>query len=165
MKNKIVVLVSAMLMWAVGAYSAGYRIGPGDLLSISVWKNPDLTKQVTVLPDGRIHFPLVKALNVQGVTVEKLEKMLRDRLEKYVPDPDLFVNVVQVNSMVIYVIGKVNHPGRFPVHSRIDVLQALAVAGGLNPFAKEDQIKIFRKIDGKTHIFEFDYESVSWQKS
>ncbi len=161
MKYKIIVLMMAGLIWAVPAGAAGYRIGPGDLIEISVWKNPDLTKQVIVLPDGKIHFPLVKALDVQGVTVEELEKTLRAKLRKYVPEPDLFVNVVQVNSMVVYVIGKVNHPGRFPVHSRIDVLKALAVAGGLNPFAKEDQIKIFRKINGKTHIFRFDYESVS----
>ena len=143
------------------AQDRNYKIGPGDVLHISVWKNEDLTRQVVVLPDGRIHFPLVKELAVAGKSVNELEKMLVAKLTEYVPEPDLSVNVTQVNSMVIYVIGKVNSPGRFAMNTRIDVLQALAVAGGLNPFAKEKEIGVFRKIDGKTTIFNFNYKEVS----
>lgn len=142
-------------------FADDYTIGPGDVLDISVWKNPDLTRQLVVLPDGKIHFPLIKELAVEGVTVKGLESMIIEKLKKYVPDPDLSISVNQVNSMMVYVIGKVNHPGRFPINTRIDVLQALAVAGGLNPFAKDKEIKIFRKADGQTTLYNFNYEEVS----
>lgn len=147
------------------SFAGDYKIGPGDILDISVWKNPDLTKQLVVLPDGTIHFPLIKELKVGGVTVNKLEKMLKDRLVKYIPEPDLSIGIVQVNSMVIYVIGKVNHPGRFSIHTNIDVLQALSVAGGLNPFAKEKEIAVFRKNNGQTRMFNFNYEEVTEGKN
>ncbi len=138
-----------------------YTIGPGDVLDISVWKNPDLTKQLTVLPDGKIYFPLVKELYVSGVTVQELEDQIIKKLKKYVPEPDLSISVLQVNSMMIYVIGKVNHPGRFPINTSIDVLQALSIAGGLNPFAKEKEIKVFRKAGDQTTLFNFNYQEVS----
>jgi polysaccharide biosynthesis/export protein len=166
MKRNIVLLtLTVCLILAmtpgVHAQDLDYKIGPGDILYISVWKNADLTRQVVVLPDGRIHFPLVKELTAAGQSVSSLEKMLVEKLTKYVPEPDLSVDVAQVNSMVIYVIGKVNAPGRFAMNTRIDVLQALAVAGGLNPFAKEKEIGVFRKIGGKTTIFNFNYKEVS----
>ncbi|MCP3871809.1 MAG: polysaccharide export protein [Desulfobacteraceae bacterium] len=161
--NKLIFVVGVFFLVAlVSAVHAGeYKIGPGDILDISVWKNPDLSKQVAVLPDGNIHFPLVKELKVEGLSVEELEDMLIGKLKKYVPEPDLFVSIVQVNSMLIYVIGKVNKPGRFAISKNIDVLQALAVAGGLNAFAKEKEIGIFRKANGKTNHFNFNYEEVS----
>jgi len=152
-----------ILVMSPGVYAQDldYKIGPGDVLHISVWKNADLTRQVVVLPDGQIHFPLVKELTAAGQSVKELEKMLVEKLTKFVPEPDLSIDVAQVNSMMIYVIGKVNAPGRFAMNTRIDVLQALAVAGGLNPFAKEKEIGVFRKIDGKTTIFNFNYKEVS----
>jgi len=164
MKQKIMILISVVFLSGAvisTAVAENYTIGSGDILEISVWKNPDLTKQLAVLPDGRIHFPLVKELKVEGLTVRELEEKLISRLKKYVPEPDLFVRVVQVNSMMIYVIGKVNNPGRFLINTNIDVMQALAVAGGLNPFAKEKQINIFRKTDKKTISYNFNYKEVS----
>jgi len=153
--------VLVLFLLVTNAAAEAYRIGPGDLLDISVWKNIDLTKQLVVLPDGKIQFPLVKELDVAGKSVIELEKELIGKLEKYVPEPDITISVVQVNSMLIYVIGKVNKPGRFSINTNIDVLQALAVAGGLNPFAKEKEIGIFRKNDGKTLTFNFNYDEVS----
>ncbi|MCD4678257.1 MAG: polysaccharide biosynthesis/export family protein [Desulfobacula sp.] len=147
MKQKIMILTAVVFLFGVAVsavYAGDYMIGPGDILDISVWKNPDLTKQLAVLPDGRIHFPLIKELRVEGLTVKEVEEKLISGLKKYVPEPDLSVSVVQVNSMLIYVIGKVNKPGRFSINTNIDVMQVLAVAGGLNPFAKEKQIGIFR---------------------
>jgi polysaccharide biosynthesis/export protein len=164
MKEKnIIFCITALFILTMGStlYAGDYQIGPGDVLGISVWKNPDLTKQLSVLPDGTIHFPLIKELQVSGLTIAQIEKMISGRLEKYIPDPELFISVLQVNSMLIYVIGKVNSPGRFTINTNIDVLQALAVAGGLNPFAKEKQITVFRKQDGKTQIFNFNYDDVS----
>ena len=138
-----------------------YVIGPGDVLDISVWKEQALTKLVTVLPDGKISFPLVGAIRAGGKTLDQLSKELENKLSRYVPDLNLSVLVHQVNSMMVYVIGKVNKPGRFILNSNIDVMQALAMAGGLNPFAEEGNVKIFRKtIDGKK-IIDFDYDDVA----
>jgi polysaccharide export outer membrane protein len=138
-----------------------YTMGPGDVLNISVWNNEALTKTVTVLPDGKIHFPLINEVKVGGKTLAALEKELKAKLHPFVPDPEISVMVNQVNSLLIYVIGKVNHPDRFVLNTNVDVLQALATAGGLNAFAKRSKIKIFRKINGKTLIFPFDYDDVT----
>ena len=138
----------------------GYRIGTGDVLDIAVWKDMALTKQVTVLPDGAIHFPLVGEIKALGMTVSELKLTLERKIERYVPDPVLSVGVLQVNSMLIYVIGKVNKPGRFVLNANINVLQALAMAGGLNPFAKEKDVRIFRENNGGTDQFKFNYDEV-----
>ena len=141
--------------------SGDYVIGPGDVLEISVWDNEALTKAVTVLPDGKIHFPLIGEAAAGGKALVDLEKELEKAIAAFVPNPNLSVIVQQVNSMLIYVIGKVNKPGRFELNTNINVLQALAMAGGLNAFAKRNKIKIFREENGKTHILPFEYDNVT----
>ena len=145
---------------AAGSISE-YVIGPGDVLEISVWKEPDLTKLLTVLPDGSISFPLIGQFTAEGLTLEQLKKKIEKKIQRFVPNPNLSVVVHQINSLHIYVVGKVNKPGRFSLNANVNVLQTLAMAGGLNPFAKKDRIKIFRQKDGQDLIFEFDYEAVS----
>ena len=167
----LVVGLLVLVSWAMTAGAGEYRIGAGDTLDISVWKNPDVTRQRVVLPDGTIQMPLLGQIMVEGKGVVALEKelkelglqdvQLKEKLTAFIPDPILSVSLIQVNSMVVYVIGKVNHPGRFAVHKNIDVLQALSVAGGLTPFAKEKEIGIFRKINGHTKIMNFNYDEVS----
>lgn len=157
----LVVGLLVLVSWAMTAGAGEYRIGAGDTLDISVWKNPDVTRQRVVLPDGTIQMPLLGQIMVEGKGVVALEKELKEKLTAFIPDPILSVSLIQVNSMVVYVIGKVNHPGRFAVHKNIDVLQALSVAGGLTPFAKEKEIGIFRKINGHTKIMNFNYDEVS----
>ncbi len=147
---------------AAATSAAGeYRIGPGDLILVSVWKDEALTRQLVVLPDGRIAFPLVGQVQAAGRTVAELTDELKQRLERFVPEVELSVVVQQVNSLIVYVIGRVNNPGRFVLNSEVNVLQALAMAGGLNPFAKRGDIKIFRHEGGTTRIFGFDYDKVS----
>lgn len=161
-KTVVPALVCLVLLLGLsGVHAEEYRIGAGDVLEISVWKNPDLTRQVIVLPDDTIRFPLIGEIKVGEQTLAWLEDNLKERLEKYVPDPVLSVSVTQTGSMVIYVIGKVNNPGRFQINDTVDVLQALAVAGGLNPFAKEKEIRVFRKQGKETQIFDFNYDAVS----
>jgi len=139
----------------------GYIIGPGDVLLISVWKVEDMTKEVTVLPDNKISFPLIGEVVAGGKTVVQLKKELEDKIRRFVPGPNLSVMVQEVNSMLIYVIGRVNDPGRFVLNTNVNVLQALAMAGGLNPFAKRNKIKIFREKGDKPEIFKFRYDDVS----
>ena len=163
------VCIFATTAWAAekeaGQQGKDYTIAAGDILDISIWKNEDLTKVLAVLPDGKIHFPLIGELTAEGKTVKQLKKELETRISRFVPDPVLSVVVQQVNSMQIYVVGKVNNPGRFVLNTNINVLQGLALAGGVNPFAEKNNIKIFREQDGNTKIFEFKYDYVSKGKN
>lgn len=139
-----------------------YTIGAGDILQLMVWKNDELTKTLPVRPDGRITLPLIGEIMVEGMSVNELSQQLRTRYSKYVTDPIVYVTVQQVNSMNVFIIGRVNAPGVRPITSKTNVLQALAMASGLTPFAEGDEIKIFRtEKDGSTSILEFDYEDVS----
>lgn len=139
----------------------GYRIGSGDVLEISLWKDEALTRLVTVMPDGRIFFPLIGKIEAAGKTVEQVHHQIESMISRYVPEPVLHVSVQQVNSMLVYVIGRVNRPGHFPIHQNVNVLQALSMAGGLNPFAKKKEIRIYRQNGKETETFEFDYQAVS----
>lgn len=138
-----------------------YCIGIGDVLHVSVWRDEALTRQVVVLTDGTISFPLLGQIPVNGLTILELRNVVQERLSKYVPDATVSVQVVQAGSQAIYIIGKVNRPGRFDLSNNLNVLQALALAGGLNPFAKSKRIKVFRSTEGGTEIFTFNYEEVS----
>lgn len=143
------------------AFLRDYLIGPGDVLEVSVWKEEALTKNLSVLPDGKISFPLIGEVVAAGKTVGQLKKEIASRLVRFVPDPVLSVGVQQVNSLMIYVIGRVNKPGRFDLNTNITVLQALAMAGGLDSFAKRDQVRIFRRVKDQVLIYTFDYDDVS----
>ena len=165
------VVVAAASGWAeegqstAERYSAPYMVGPGDILDIAVWKNQDLSKQLPVLPDGKISFPLIGEIVVAGKSISQISEELKNKLSQYIPEPVLSVSVHQVNSLLIYVIGKVNNPGMFALNTNVNALQALAMAKGMNTFAKKDEIKIFRKKDGKTITFDFDYDDVSEGKN
>jgi polysaccharide export outer membrane protein len=137
-----------------------YRIGPGDQLSIEVWKDKDLARLVTVLPDGKVAYPMVGEVVAVGKTVAQLQKEIAGKVSMYVKDAVVTVEVRQVNSLQIYVLGHVKTPGRTVLTSNVDVLQALALAGGPDQFAKVSRIRIFRREGGKTEIIPFDYDEV-----
>src|SRR5262249_47988351 len=138
-----------------------YRVGPEDMLEISVWKEEGLKKETVVRPDGAFSFPLIGDVQAAGPTVAELREEIAKRLVRYIPDPTVSVLVLRVGSNKIYVIGRVNKPGDFAVGRYLDVLQALALAGGLTPFADEHNIKVIRKHDGKDVVLFFDFSAVS----
>jgi len=143
-------------------FGPDYVIGPGDILEVSVWKEEALTRAVVVLPDGKISFPLIGEVQAAGRTLADLKVELVSRLIKYAPKEEVNLEVKQVNSMLVYVIGRVNQPGRFTLNTNVNVLQALSIAGGLNPFAKRNDIKIFRQeAGGKTSVLDFKYDDVT----
>lgn len=142
------------------APDAGYQIGPEDILEISVWKEDGLKKEVLVRPDGGISFPLVGEISVLGKTAGQLEAEIKQKLDRFIPQPAVSVAVLKVTGNKIYVIGKVLRPGEFVAGRYIDVLQALSIAGGLTPFAAENKIKILRKEDGKDTVLPFQYSKV-----
>ena len=142
-----------------------YKLGPGDLLEISVWKEEGLQKQVLVKPDGGISFPLVGEVKAGGKTTGQLEKTIVSKLKKYIPDPVVSVSVMTINNNKIYVIGKVARSGEFVATRYVDVMQALAMAGGLNAYASSNDIKILRRVNGKERAYPFEYDAVASGKN
>jgi polysaccharide biosynthesis/export protein len=143
------------------ATAPDYIIGAGDVLGISVWRDENLTRSVVVLPDGKIAFPLVGDLVAGGKTLAQLKGELERKLTRYITDAGLTVEVKQSNSMIVYIIGRVNVPGRQMMVATTNVLQGLAMAGGLNPFAHRSEVKVFRKQGEKTSVFSFNYDDVA----
>lgn len=144
----------------VDTASPGYLIGPGDVIGISVWRDENLTRSVVVLPDGKISYPLLGELVAGNKTVAGLKQELEAGLSRFVADANVTVEVKQSNSMIIYIIGRVNSPGRQLLVADTNVLQALAMAGGMNPFANKNKVRIFRQEQGNTITFPFDYDDV-----
>lgn len=142
--------------------SAGmdYLLSPEDVLEISVWKEESLTKQVVVRPDGAFSFPLVGDVQATAKTVEQIREEIRERLKKYIPEAVVSVSLLKVTGYKIYVIGRVNKPGEFVTGRFVDVLQALAMAGGLTPFAAENDIRILRRVEGNEYVRNFRYADV-----
>ena len=135
-------------------------VKPGDGLEISVWKEPDLQGPVLVTPDGSFSFPLVGQVDARGKTVSELQQVITERLAKFISDPVVTVSVREIRGNKVYVIGQVNRPGEFIVNPRVDVMQALSMAGGTTPFAALGDIIILRRTDkGKTAL-PFRYNDV-----
>ncbi len=134
-----------------------YRIGPEDILHVSVWDNKELTLDVVVRPDGKISMPLVQDVQAEGLTAVELSDLLRQKLKAYIKDPQVSVIVTQVNAPKIFVIGNVAKPGPYPLRSDLSVLQALSLAGGFTPFASLRSIKVVRNADGKQEVRKVNY--------
>ncbi len=145
---------------ASGAVDA-YEVQPGDLLEISVWKEPDLQREVLVRPDGAFSFPLSGEIDARNKTVNDLRLEVTARLARYIPELVVTVTVVQINGNKVYVIGQVNQPGVFVVNPRVDVMQALSMAGGTTPFADVNDIRILRRKGGKQSAIGFRYLDVA----
>jgi polysaccharide biosynthesis/export protein len=145
-----------------GAYAqdAAYTIKPGDTLAVSVWKEPDLQGQVLVRPDGIFSFPLVGDVDARNKTTTDINKLLLERLKKYISDPVVTVSVQEIKGNKIYVIGQVNKPGEFIVNPRVDVMQALSMAGGTTPFAALGDIMILRRSTEGQKSIPFKYTDV-----
>jgi polysaccharide export outer membrane protein len=161
MNRALAALFLCVLSWPVLAQGTSYRLNPGDILDISVWKEEGMQRETLVLPDGMISFPLAGHLMAAGKTPLEVQESLVAKIREYIPDPQITVTVLRTSGNRIYVVGQVNRPGEFPVSHRIDVAQALSLAGGLTAFGDENDIKILRrKADGTQEAISFDYSAV-----
>jgi len=122
-----------------------YRIQAGDILIVSVWKEPDLQTEVLVRSDGGLSFPLTGDIVAAGMTIESLRVEIARRLEQYVPDAAVTVALKVSGGNRIYVLGKVNRPGEYPFGKPIDVMQAISLAGGMTPYASQNSVHILRR--------------------
>jgi polysaccharide export outer membrane protein len=141
-----------------------YIIKPNDILEVFVWKEPDLTRKVLVRPDGRISFPLVQDLQAAGATPGELKEQIEKKLKEYLNSPSVTVVVDAIQSYRIFVVGKVQKPGSQILEKPITVLQALALAGGFQEYAKDSEITILRDDDKEKAVFNFNYRDVTTGK-
>ena len=139
---------------------SSYRVGPEDLLEISVWREDALKKEVLVRPDGGMSYPLIGEVQAAGKTVLEIRQEIAKRLERFIPDPAVSVAILKIGSQRIYVIGRVNKPGEFPIGRYVDVLQALSMAGGLTPFADSNAIRVMRREGDRQIVLPFEYGNV-----
>ncbi len=138
-----------------------YQIGAGDVLQIAVWREPDASvPSVVVRPDGKIAMPLIKEVEVAGLTPLQAEKTITDKLSTLINGVDVTVIVTKIESKKIYVLGAVNKEGTIPYTYRMSVMQALSEAGGLNDYAKRKKIYVLRHESGKEARLPFNYEAV-----
>jgi polysaccharide export outer membrane protein len=138
-----------------------YTVKPGDVLSIAVWKEPDLQGPVLVRPDGQFSFPLAGQVDARGKTVQELQQTVTERLRKFISDPVVTVSIQEVKGNKVYVLGQVNKPGEFIVNPRVDVMQALSMAGGTTAFASLGEIVILRRSDQGQQALPFRYADVA----
>ena len=137
-----------------------YVIGPGDKLSIDLWREPDLSKQVTVRLDGKISVPLIEDVGAGGLTSAELRTQLAEKYGQYVDSPVVSVTVLESLSKKIYLVGKVTRPGEHLLQKNMTVVQAISVAGGLTDWADPSDIRLIRKIKGEQKTFRVDYDAI-----
>jgi polysaccharide export outer membrane protein len=139
---------------------SNYRVGPEDVLEISVWREDTLKKEVLVRPDGGMSYPLIGEVHAAGKTVLEIRQEIAKRLERFIPEPAVSVAILKVGSQRVYVIGRVNKPGEYPIGRYVDVLQALSMAGGLTPFADSSDIRVMRREGDRQVVLPFEYSRV-----
>ncbi|MBK8276797.1 MAG: hypothetical protein CCU26_01955 [Nitrospira sp. UW-LDO-01] len=137
----------AMMDKLSNAVSSEYVIGAEDVLDITVWRNPDLSRQVQVRPDGRFSMPIIRDVIAVGKTPTKLADEMTNRLKEYVQNPVVAVTLKEVNSSNIFLLGEVANPGKYPLKSKTTLLQGITIAGGFKETAARNQIVIFRFTD------------------
>jgi polysaccharide biosynthesis/export protein len=145
---------------AQAADDPDYLIGAQDMLDISVWKEPDISRIVPVRPDGKISLPLIRDIQAAGLTPMQLEKVVSEKLQKYVTDPQVTVIVKEINSQRIYILGEVTRSGAFTLLPNMTVLQALSGAGGFTQFANLKGIYVSRLENGRQVKYHFNYKEV-----
>jgi polysaccharide export outer membrane protein len=167
--NVIVIIFSFMgsAVWAQESASPApsisnndYRLNPGDIILISVWKEEDLQKEVLIRPDGKFSFPLTGDIVASGRSIAEVREQVAKRLSRYIPDLVVSVSVLQINGNKVYVIGQVARPGEIIANPHIDVVQALAIAGGNTPFADLNNISILRRTPTGLKSIPFRYGDI-----
>jgi polysaccharide export outer membrane protein len=141
--------------------SDDYVIGPSDVLAINVWRDNELTRTVTVRPDGKISLPLIGELEVSGSTALSVQRLIAQRLTEYISTPQVTVIVQEVKSQTYVILGKIAKPGSYELGKPTTVLEAIAIAGGFLDFAKVSKVNIIRRRGaGASDTLHFDYKKV-----
>jgi len=156
----LIAVPESLMAQNIGEQRTPYKINAGDRLEISVWREPDLQRIVLVRPDGAFSFPLAGEVRAEGRAVSDIANEVKGRLESFIPGLVVTVTVAEIGGNKIFVIVQVNRPGEFVVNPRVDVMQALSIAGGTTPFAALNDIKILRRSGGVQTVIRFRYSDV-----
>jgi polysaccharide export outer membrane protein len=154
-----ITIVALMVPYEV-LRAESFRVGPGDVLEISVWRDENLSRELVVTPDRILSFPLIGDISVANMSVAEIREVITKKLSEFVPDASVAVMVKQINSLKAYVIGQVKNPGVFDITLETHVMQLLAQAQGLTPFAAERDIHILRYRKNGIQKIDFDYKEV-----
>ncbi|MDH5564446.1 MAG: polysaccharide export protein [Nitrospirota bacterium] len=155
--EKLVLLICSVCFMLTGCYKPdviippgppeeGFVLGPEDVIEVVVWKNPDLSRQVVIRPDGKVSLPLIGDVPASGLTADQLASSIAERFKAYKENPSVSINVVSVNSYYVFMVGEVNGPGKLQLKSYTTLLQAISLAGGFTQFASRNDIRIVRNI-------------------
>ena len=165
---KLFILVLAVIAgWsgmpkpAVGQAMPVYRLNPGDIVRISVWREEELLREARIQPDGTVSYPLVGSVPAAGRTPGEVSDTITERLEEFIPDAVVTVELLEALGYRVYVVGEVNAPGEYQLSQPITAMQALSIAGGLTPFAGPSGIRILRTEGGEQTNIAFDYNAVA----
>jgi len=162
----LVLFITSLPYWVAAAETsspqalggAAYELSPSDEIEVFVWKEEELSRKVTIRPDGGISYPLVGEVQAAGQSVAALQSVMQQRIQEYVPSAVVSVSLVKVAGYRIYVLGEVNNPGEFVLNHYVTVAQALTLADGLTPFAKQSDIRIMREQGGEKSAIKFNYK-------
>jgi polysaccharide export outer membrane protein len=164
-QGALVAMVAALLIFVSSPIAAqdaeSYTIKPGDVLKVSVWREPELQLVAAVRPDGGLSVPLAGEIMTKGLTVEQLRDAIAKRLSRYISEPTVSVSVEEVRGNTFYVLGRVVRPGEFIIRRATDVMQGLSMAGGFVTYAKVDDIKILRRENGSQIAIPFVFSNVA----
>ena len=142
------------------AADGAYLLKPGDTLAISVWREEVLDRELIVLPDGSITFPLAGRIEVKGISTPEVEKLVADALAEYLAEPVVTVSVLETGGNRVYLVGKIANPGPVVLSGPTTISQVLSVIGAFDRFADEDEIKILRGIGKDARYIHFDYDDL-----
>lgn len=160
--KKYIVILAVLISASISNFAVAdsYLLNAGDVLGVSVWNEETLQKEVIVLPDGRISFPLAGELEAEGKTVSELQLAIKAKLSEYLSDPVVTVSVLSVSGNTIHILGKVTNPGIFVMSQPLDAVKALSLAGGLSPYAEENNIVILRRQGKRQQTFPVRYAGI-----
>lgn len=157
-------LVSPIFMglFASAGYAAdhAYKLKPGDSVAVSVWREEELDRELTVLPDGSLTFPLAGRIEVEGLSSPEVEKILVDALAEYLAEPVVTVSITSVGGNRVFLVGKIANPGPIILSGPTTIAQVLSAIGAFDRFADEDEIKILRGIGKDARYIHFDYDDL-----
>ncbi len=142
-------------------HEANYLLRPGDMLHINVWKEEELDRELQILPDGTVDFPLIGSFTAAGLTTSAVRDLVKQKLVPFIPSATVTVMVKEARGNSISVMGQVAKPGEIIMTRQMNVLQALSQVGGLTTYADDDDIVILRRVDGKETSIPFDYGAVA----
>ena len=130
-----------------GHPAEGFVLGPEDVIEVVVWKTPELSRQVVIRPDGKISLALIGDVVASGLTADQLAQKILEKYKAFKENPSVSVNVIEVNSYYVFIVGEVEKPGKLPLKSYTTVLQAISLAGGFSQFASRNNILVIRNIE------------------